>query len=140
MLESKFTLIHMVLWWLNINGKSWNNVKGINMHRLIGSQYTEQCNWTLTLPCRSCLLNTLVFKKKSKTAFNNVSLLERRTKMSNKSGRIDSTVVEDEYLRAIKYQRLKVLNQALLTRVVFEQQIHSGIMCLFAFFKPSMLD
>ena len=28
--------------------------------------------------------------------------------MSNKSGRIDSTVVEDEYLRAIKYQRLKV--------------------------------
>ena len=42
--------------------------------------------------------------------------------MSNKSGRIDSTVVEDEYLRAIKYQRLKVLNQALLTRVVFEQQ------------------
>lgn len=54
--------------------------------------------------------------------------------MSNKSGRIDSTVVEDEYLRAIKYQRLKVLNQALLTRVVFEQQIHSGIMFLFAFF------
>ena len=53
-------------------------------------------------------MNTLVFKKKSKTAFNNVSLLERRTKMSNKSGRIDSTVVEDEYLRAIKYQRLKV--------------------------------
>lgn len=53
--------------------------------------------------------------------------------MSNKSGRIDSTVVEDEYLRAIKYQRLKVLNQALLTRVR-EQQIHSGIMFLFAFF------
>ena len=61
-------------------------------------------------------------------------MLERRTKMSNKSGRIDSTVVEDKYLRAIKYQRLKVLNQALLTRVVFEQQIHSGIMFLFAFF------
>ena len=60
-------------------------------------------------------------------------MLERRTKMSNKSGRIDSTVVEDEYLRAIKYQRLKVLNQALLTRVR-EQQIHSGIMFLFAFF------
>ena len=56
--------------------------------------------------------------------------------MSHKSGRIDSTVVEDhdKYLRAIKYQRLKVLNQALLTRVVFEQQIHSGIMFLFAFF------
>ena len=54
--------------------------------------------------------------------------------MSNKPGRIDSKVVEDEYLRAIKYQRLKVLNQALLTRVVFEQQIHSGIMFLFAFF------
>ena len=54
--------------------------------------------------------------------------------MSNKSGRIDSTVVEDQYLTAIKYQRLKVLNQALLTRVVFEQQIHSGIMFLFAFF------
>ena len=48
--------------------------------------------------------------------------------MSNKSGRIDSTVAED------KYQRLKVLNQALLTRVVFAQQIHSGIMILFAFF------
>ena len=60
--------------------------------------------------------------------------------MSNKSGRIDSTVVEDEYLRAVKYQRVKVLNQALLTRVVFEQQIHSGMMFLFAFFKPSMLD
>ena len=40
-------------------------------------------------------------------AFNDFALLERRTKMSNKSGRIDSTVVEDKYLRAIKYQRLK---------------------------------
>jgi len=36
-------------------------------------------------------------------AFNDFALLERRTKMSNKSGRIDSTVVEDKYLRAIKY-------------------------------------